>query len=108
MLGKLLADTAFDLTVCENGQEALDLAMSDTFDVLLMDISMPVMGGLEATKALRAWEAKQDKPCVPIIALTANTSSEDRESYKAAGMNSFLAKPFKKQDLIETIYTVTH
>jgi PAS domain S-box-containing protein len=81
-----------------NGKEALDKISSNTYDLILMDIQMPVMDGFEATKIIR----KQKKE-IKIIALTANAIKGDKEKYLAAGMNDYLSKPFNKSDLMRKI-----
>lgn len=81
-------------TVCaaQNGKEAIDLLSNDRFDCVLMDIQMPVMDGFEATRLIRANPALAG---MPVIAMTANVSDEDRQRCLAAGMNDFIGKPFK-------------
>jgi len=99
----LLAKLAhFDLTVdiVEDGQQALDYVMqAGPADVVLMDVQMPVMDGLLATKKIRVWEASQGQAHLPIIALTANVYEQDRQNCLAAGMDDFLAKPLDIQKL---------
>lgn len=75
-----------------SGQEALDLMMETDFDVVLMDLSMPVMDGFEATRHLRALPCKTAR--APVVALTAHTTQKDQDACVAAGMNGFLPKPF--------------
>jgi HPt (histidine-containing phosphotransfer) domain-containing protein len=72
-------------------------------DMVLMDMQMPEMDGLEATRSLRALQAGTGGPATPIIALTANVQPEDRERCYAAGMNDFIAKPFQKDELIRVL-----
>ena len=81
-------------TVCvaQNGKEALDLLAHERFDCVLMDIQMPVLDGFEATRLIRANPALAR---IPVIAMTANASEEDRERCLAAGMDDFIGKPFK-------------
>jgi PAS domain S-box-containing protein len=86
-------------TAC-NGEEALELLRSENFDCVLMDIQMPVMDGLEATRQIRADPTLAE---IPILALTANAYSEDRERCMAAGMNDFISKPIKADDFYQTI-----
>ncbi|WP_167856785.1 PAS domain-containing hybrid sensor histidine kinase/response regulator [Hymenobacter aquaticus] len=83
----------------ENGAVALELAGRQRFDVILMDVQMPVMNGLEATSHLRGPLALN----LPIIALTANAIKGEREKCLAAGMNDYLAKPFQEEDLLKVI-----
>lgn len=88
-------------TVAANGQVALDCLRAQPFDVVLMDIMMPVMDGLEATKAIRALPGPAGQ--VPIIALTANAMKGDRETYLAAGMNGYVSKPISAADLFNAL-----
>lgn len=83
-----------DLTRACNGAEAVALAMQHHYDAILMDIKMPVMDGLEATRRIR----EVDKN-VPIIAVTANTFDSDRAKAIEAGCSAFIAKPLKKSDV---------
>ena len=81
-----------------NGQEAVELTDKNAYDLVLMDIKMPVMDGLEAAKAIR-----EKHPDLPIIALTANAFDSDRQLADEAGCNDFLAKPVSSEACIETI-----
>lgn len=87
--------------VAENGLVGVDKFREHGYDLVLMDIQMPVMDGWEATTKIR----EKNKE-VPILALTANASNTEREKCIAAGMNDYLAKPFKPQDLYERIMTL--
>ena len=82
----------------KNGQEAVDMVESGSFDMVLMDIKMPVMDGLEATKAI-----KEKHPDLPIVALTANAFDSDRQLALQAGCNDFLSKPVSSELCIKTI-----
>lgn len=89
-----------DVTIANNGKEALDIFKTTRFDVILMDIMMPVMDGLEATLKIREFERQsQVEKQTPIIALTANTMDNDREKCLSYGMNEFMAKPFDMERL---------
>ncbi|WP_169727862.1 ATP-binding protein [Desulfovibrio inopinatus] len=80
--------------IVSNGQEAIDAAVDQDWDIILMDISMPVVDGIEATKVIRETAPKNGEPPVPIIALTAHAFPSDKEKFLAAGMNGYVAKPF--------------
>ncbi len=89
-----------EVTIANNGQEALDLFKINKFDVILMDIMMPVMDGLDATLKIREYEnSNHITPQTLIIALTANTMDNDREKCLSYGMNEFMAKPFDMERL---------
>lgn len=89
-----------DVTIANNGKEALDIFKTARFDVILMDIMMPVMDGLDATLKIREFERQsQVEKQTPIIALTANTMDNDREKCLSYGMNEFMAKPFDMERL---------
>lgn len=78
-----------------NGQEALERAAAEAFDVILMDCHMPIMDGYQATTALRAAGCT-----TPIVAMTASAMRGDREKCLAAGMNDYITKPISKQELL--------
>ena len=82
----------------KNGQEAVDLVEKGGFDLVLMDIKMPVMDGLEATRAI-----KEKHPDLPVIALTANAFDSDRQLAMVVGCNDFLSKPVSSDLCIKTI-----
>ena len=88
----MLEKLGYAADLAEDGFEAIEFCKTQAYDVILMDLQMPKMGGLEATAALRNQQATRS---VPIIALTANAQSSDRERCIAAGMNDFLTKPAK-------------
>jgi signal transduction histidine kinase/CheY-like chemotaxis protein/HPt (histidine-containing phosphotransfer) domain-containing protein len=96
----LLTEAGMKVDVAGNGRQAVDLARENRYDLMLMDLQMPVMGGLEATRLIRTFPQAQD---IPIIALTANTYEEDRKHCKEAGMNDFVGKPVDPLELFATI-----
>ena len=85
------------VTVVENGREAVDTVTNETFDLVLMDCQMPVMDGLDATRAIRVAEPSDKR--LPIVALTANDFDHIRAECLAAGMDDLLGKPFTRQEL---------
>lgn len=95
----LLNRMGYTVTLANNGLEAVDAFTQNTFDVVLMDIQMPEMGGIEATRLMREHEAARQARPTPIIAVTANALKGDRESYLAAGMNGYVSKPISLASL---------
>ncbi|MCI8210441.1 hybrid sensor histidine kinase/response regulator [Pseudomonas sp. S25] len=96
----MLSKLGCEVTVSSHGGEALDQLEHNTFDLILMDCNMPVMDGYEASRQIRhsgRW------PQLPIIALTANAMPEERERCRAAGMSDYLAKPFRRAELISLL-----
>lgn len=100
MLGKL----GLHIDTVENGQEALDAITGGLKpDLVLMDVQMPVMDGLQATAEIRRWEAAGERGHLPIVALTAGAFEEDHLRCTAAGMDDFLAKPIKHGELLAAL-----
>jgi two-component system, sensor histidine kinase and response regulator len=91
------------VTMLDNGREVLDAVQRQTFDLLLLDIQMPELDGWEATRLLREAEAEQNRPRLPIIAMTAHAMPGDRERCLAAGMDGYLAKPIDVAQLDELL-----
>lgn len=100
-LSLMLARMGYQAKFCDNGQKALEAAVEAEFDLILMDIHMPVMDGLSATRAIRAlaWPKSQ----IPIIALTADVLQDAKDQAKAAGVSAFIAKPIKPEELESVI-----
>jgi CheY-like chemotaxis protein len=96
----VLEDIGWRIDTAEDGQQALDMAAVNDYQLILMDMQMPVMNGLDATRAIRQLPDRQQ---VPILAMTANAFAEDREACLAAGMNDFLAKPVVPEKLFEVL-----
>lgn len=96
----MLRKKGYLLDVANNGQEALEILARSSFDVVLMDVQMPVLDGLETTKAIRA-DARWKH--LPVIAMTAHAMNGDKERCLSAGMDEYLTKPLKAPLLIETI-----
>ena len=98
---KMLLQYGSGLSVdsAESGYEALDALAEKNYDLILMDVSMPGMDGLETTTQLRAQEREKQVSRVPIVALTAHAMAGDRERFIAAGMDDYIAKPLRRDDL---------
>ncbi len=95
----ILQHLGLEAVVANNGQEAVDMFIADDFDAILMDCQMPVLDGFKATQAIREWEKRHKKTRMPVIALTANAMATDRQLCIYAGMDDYLAKPFKPEEL---------
>jgi len=100
-----LKEKEVDLVVVENGAEAIDrfAAEPGAFDLVLMDIQMPEVDGLEATRRIRAFERKQGLVPTPIVALTAHALEEQTKEILEAGCDAHLTKPIRKDAILETI-----
>jgi two-component system, sensor histidine kinase len=103
-LALVLATLGHRADVCDNGEEAVEIVQTDDFDVVLMDVHMPVMDGLAATRAIRALGGAYAK--LPVIALTADVVVGSRERALAAGVTSFLGKPVQMEDLATALAAV--
>ncbi|MCP3873845.1 MAG: response regulator [Desulfobacteraceae bacterium] len=101
LVTKQLEDGGFNVTLAKDGQIAVDLFLKDRFDVVLMDIQMPVMDGYEATSRIRKAEDPQNR--IPIIAMTAHAIKGYRKKCLEAGMNDYITKPLKKEMLLSTV-----
>lgn len=100
LLKAMIADIFPDvqILVAENGQQALEQAQQASPDLILMDVNMPVMDGLEASRKIREIESGTDRK-VPILALTAASYDDEMIKFKEAGMNDFIPKPIMMEDL---------
>jgi CheY-like chemotaxis protein len=103
LASKLLEDRGYRVTLAENGQLALDALAQARFAAVLMDMQMPVMDGLEATRRIRAREATEARARTPIIAMTANAMQGDRERCLAAGMDDYISKPINADELFRQL-----
>ena len=97
----LLSRLGHEVVVAQNGQEAVEMSLAEPFDLILMDMQMPVMGGIEATQAIRQREAAHAHHRMPIIAMTANAMQGDMERCLAAGMDGYVSKPINPQVMVK-------
>jgi two-component system, sensor histidine kinase and response regulator len=110
---KILEKEGHAVVLVNNGREAVEQFESDQFDVILMDVQMPVMGGIEAAQAIRAKEQRRTFVMsggwrsTPIIALTAHAMARDRDACLAAGMDEYLTKPLRREELSAALARVT-
>ena len=108
VLKTLLGQLGLDPVVVKNGEEALRAWEAEHWDVILMDVQMPVMDGPTATRRIRELERQTGQPRTPIIALTANAMAHHAAEYAACGMDGLVSKPIKLTDLIQAIEAACH
>ncbi len=99
LIKAILGKMGFEVVIAEDGQEAVEKALSETFDIILMDMHMPRLNGIDATKQIR-----EAGSATPIMALTASLASSDRQKCIAAGCNEYLSKPIDRAELTETLH----
>ena len=100
---KILQNQGHHVDVVDNGELAVLAVQKHRYDVILMDVSMPVMGGIEATMAIRDYEDSTGLPHIPIVALTAHAMLGDKEKCLQAGMNAYVSKPIRRVELVSTL-----
>ncbi len=105
LIKQTLEGIGAEVSLVDNGKVALDRRMSDGFDIIFMDVQMPVMNGIEATEAILSYEAEYGIPHIPIVALTANALKGDRERFLAEGMDDYMSKPIKIEVLRDLLAT---
>jgi len=103
LIRRTLEDLGLDITLANNGLEAFEKRKSGQFDVIFMDIQMPVLDGVEATMEILEFEEDFNQPHVPIIALTANALKGDRERFLEAGMDEYTTKPLVRTDIMNLL-----
>jgi CheY-like chemotaxis protein len=103
LIHSYLKQTPYRLDIADHGAIALELFKNGYYDLILMDIQMPVMDGYEATQAIRAWEREHDLPPTEVIALTAQALKDDQVKILAAGCDAHMTKPIKKHTLLDAL-----
>lgn len=104
----VLEELKQDVTIANNGQEAFELYKENPYDLILMDINMPLLNGLESTSKIRAFEKEKEIQPICIAALTANAFESDKQTYLQAGMQYVLSKPIIEKDLKHVLLMVSH
>jgi two-component system, cell cycle response regulator DivK len=99
---KILSAQNFEITAVKNGKQVLDKLAKDHYDIILMDINMPVMDGMECARQIRGLSEAQ-KANTPIIAITGNAMNYSLEDYQKVGINEFLQKPLDFDKLVELV-----
>ena len=103
---KVLQFQNYDIASVKDGQQVLDKLQNENFDVILMDINMPKMNGMECSQQIRAM-SDQDKAQTPIIAISGNANNYSEEDFKNAGINEYIPKPIDFDHLVETVNRYT-
>ena len=104
---RMLENAGYTVTIAGDGTQALEAVRRERFDLVLMDVQMPLLGGLEATEALRKEELASGGDRIPVIAMTASTMQGDRERCLAAGMDDYVSKPIDMRQLRAAMERVT-
>ncbi|MCP5150789.1 MAG: response regulator [Ectothiorhodospiraceae bacterium] len=99
----LLEETGYVVTITVDGAQALEAYRRGDYRIVLMDMQMPVMDGLTATRAIRSFERSAGRPRTPVVALTGNATEDTRRSALEAGVDAFLTKPFDLAVLMATL-----
>ena len=103
---KILQIQNYEIFSAKNGLEVLSMLENDYFDIILMDINMPKMDGMECAEKVRAL-ADPKKSQIPIVAITGNARNYTMDEFKKAGINEYLQKPLNFDSLVETVKTLT-
>jgi CheY-like chemotaxis protein len=102
LMVRLLEKHGFQVVVAGNGRAALSAISEQNFDLVLMDVQMPELDGLQATRTLREMEREGDKK-LPVVAMTAHAMQGDRDRCLAAGMTAYVSKPVRSEELFKVI-----
>lgn len=102
---KILQFQNYNITVVKNGQQVLDKLEKENYDVIVMDINMPVMDGMQCAEHIRS--RKDDKANTPIIAISGNAKNYSRDDFERVGINEYLPKPLNFDELVEKVNQYT-
>ncbi|RCR69898.1 MULTISPECIES: response regulator [Larkinella] len=103
---KILEFQNYDITSVKNGEQVLQILEKEDFSIILLDINMPVMDGMECVRRVRALDDKE-KAAVPVVAITGNAKNYTEEEFKTAGFNDVLVKPLNFDRLVEVVNQLT-
>ena len=103
---KILSQLNYEITSVKNGQQVIDLMSNETFDLILLDIHMPIMDGMECAKSIRSMDGDQKN--IPIIAITGNANNYSEDDFKAVGINAFIPKPLNYDSVVEQVKKYTN
>jgi CheY-like chemotaxis protein len=103
---KILEFQNYEITAVKNGEQVMQIVDKEDFDIVLLDINMPIMDGMECVKAIRALSDKK-KASLPVVAITGNAKNYSEEEFKTAGFNDVLVKPLNFDRLVEIVNELT-
>jgi CheY-like chemotaxis protein len=103
---KILEFQNYEITAVKNGEQVMQIVDKEDFDIVLLDINMPIMDGMDCVKAIRALADKK-KASLPVVAITGNAKNYSEEEFKAAGFNDVLVKPLNFDRLVEIVNELT-
>jgi CheY-like chemotaxis protein len=106
LIRAFLKSTPHQVQMAENGAVGIEMFKKANYDIVFMDMQMPVMDGYTATREIRRWEREKKRPAVPVIALTAYALKEDEEKSMNAGCDGHLTKPIKKQEILAALQSI--
>ncbi len=102
---KILSQLSYDISSVKNGQQVLDLLGKDEYDLVLLDIHMPVMDGMECARKVRSMPGSNKD--IPLIAITGNANNYSMEDFEEAGINAYIPKPLNYDSLVELVKKYT-
>lgn len=97
---KILSQLKYEIVSVKNGKQLIDKLEKETYDLVLLDINMPIMNGMECAKHIRQMEINND---IPLIAITGNANNYTEEEFEAVGINAFVPKPLNYDQLVDTV-----
>lgn len=103
LIRRTLEDLGLNITIVPNGLQAVERRRNENFDMIFMDIAMPIMDGIEATHKILEYEEQNHLPHIPIVAITANALKGDRERFMKEGLDEYITKPIKKDSIISIL-----
>lgn len=106
LIRKMLENLSFDVTIASNGLEAIEILKNNNFDIILMDIEMPVISGFETVRRIQNGSLHQTAKNTPVIGISANPFDDDKELYFSQGLRDYITKPISQEDLLLKINNI--
>lgn len=106
LIRKMLENLSFDVTIASNGIEAIEILAENKFDIILMDIEMPVISGFETVRRIQNGNLNYSAKNTPIIGISANPFDDDKELYFSQGLRDYITKPISQEDLLLKINNI--